>query len=147
MKVFFSNLGIMSNQVLLIVNNKTNYLATFESCIFWSTKPFNILQIRPWMKIFTIVDEASVRSTNLKLWNPFEPIWDNVGKLTHFFNEMPSKFSTTYHMKWKQKDYQYKRTFHLNANVFFLKHVFIKSRLKGKTFDFGHKKISHKKSK
>jgi hypothetical protein len=23
--------------------------------------------------------------------------------LSHFFNEMPSKFSTTYHMKWKQK--------------------------------------------
>jgi hypothetical protein len=33
------------------------------------------------------------------LRKPFELIWDNVGNLTHFFNEMPSKFSITYHMK------------------------------------------------
>jgi hypothetical protein len=68
------------------------------------------------MQISTIVGEAFVSSTNLKLQNPFELIWDNVGKLTHFFNEMLYKFSTTYHMKWKLKDYQYKRTFHPNAN-------------------------------
>jgi nitrogen fixation/metabolism regulation signal transduction histidine kinase len=70
------------------------------------------------MQFSTIVGEASVKSTNLRLQNPFEPIWDNIGKLTHFFNEMPSKFSTTYHMKSKQKDYQYKRTFHPNANFY-----------------------------
>jgi hypothetical protein len=33
------------------------------------------------------------------LQNPFELIWDNKGKLSHFFNEMPCKCSTTYHMK------------------------------------------------
>jgi hypothetical protein len=30
----FPNFGIVPNQVLVIVNNKINYLATFESCIF-----------------------------------------------------------------------------------------------------------------
>ncbi|KAH8958088.1 hypothetical protein BDL97_06G004200 [Sphagnum fallax] len=34
MKVFLPNFGIVPNQVLVIVNNKINYLATFESCIF-----------------------------------------------------------------------------------------------------------------
>jgi len=58
-----------------------------------------LFKFRPWMKFSTIVGEASITSTNLRLRNPFGPIWDNVGKLTHFFNEMPSKFSTTYNMK------------------------------------------------
>jgi hypothetical protein len=34
MKLFLPKFGIVPNQVFLIVNNKTNYLATFESCIF-----------------------------------------------------------------------------------------------------------------
>jgi len=63
----------------------------------------------------TINGETFVRSTNLRLQNPFEPIWENVGKLTHFFNNMLSRFSSTYHMKGKQKDYQDKRTFDPNA--------------------------------
>jgi hypothetical protein len=58
------------------------------------------------------------------LQNPFESIWDNGGKLTPFFNEMPSKFSTTYHMKCKQKDYQYKKKNHPNAK-FYLKNMYL----------------------
>ncbi|CAK9228168.1 unnamed protein product [Sphagnum troendelagicum] len=34
MKVFLPNFHIVPNQVLVIVNNKINYLATFQSCIF-----------------------------------------------------------------------------------------------------------------
>ncbi len=60
---------------------------------------------------------------------------------------MPSRFSTTYHMKSKQKDYQYKITFHPSVNGFLEKHVFIKSKLKGKTFDFGQNKKLQNKSK
>ncbi len=85
---------------------------------FFKHNHLTLFKFRPWMQFSTIVGEASVRSTNLRLRNPFELIWDNIGKSTHFFNEMPSKCSTTYHMKGKQMDDQYKRTFHPNAKIY-----------------------------
>jgi len=66
---------------------------------FLGTTTLTLFKFHPWMQFFTIVGEVSIRSTNLRLPNPFEPIWDNIGKFTHSFNEMSSKFSTTYHMK------------------------------------------------
>jgi hypothetical protein len=51
------------------------------------------------MKFFTIFGEAFVRSSNLRLSNSFEPFWKNEGKTSQFLKEMPSKFSTTYHIK------------------------------------------------
>jgi hypothetical protein len=76
------------------------------------------------MQFSTTIGENSIRSTNLRLQNPFESIWEKVGKSTHLFNDMPFKFSTTYHMKWKKKDYQYKKTFDPNA-IFYFKNMYL----------------------
>jgi hypothetical protein len=81
------------------ISSKLWHCVKSSTCNFLRHNHLTIFKFLPWMKLSTIVDEASVRSTNLRLRNPFELIWDNINKLSHFFNEMPSKFSTTYHMK------------------------------------------------
>jgi len=47
MNIFLKNFGIGLNQVFIIINNKTNYLATFNHA-FLEAQPFNIIQISPF---------------------------------------------------------------------------------------------------
>jgi hypothetical protein len=61
------------------------------------------------MKFSTVVGEAFVRSSNLRLRNFFDPFWNNEGKFSHFSKDMPSKFSIadTYHIQQSTNNYQY----------------------------------------
>ncbi len=120
----FSKLWHCAKSSICICKQLNKLFGNFRIMQFLRHNHLRLFKFRPWMQFSIIVGEASVRSSNLRLRNPFELIWNNVGNLTQFFNEMPSKFFVTYHMKWKQKDYQYKKTFHPNVKFIRKTHIY-----------------------
>jgi len=60
---------------------------------FWRHNHRRLFKSWPWIKNFIVFGEAFVRSSNLRLWNSFEPFWKNEGKTSHSLKEMPLKFS------------------------------------------------------